>query len=142
MKKEVVIAIFFGIVLGLSVALVTVSKIRQEGGKNIKMPATTSVSKKVTRSASSTQTFEIQEPNDKIITSKNTILIKGKTEKSSLIVVQSPTRDLALQNKNDDFSFSFPLSLGENVISITSYPKNTSSRSQSKTLTVYYFNEQ
>ena len=139
MKKETGVAIFFGVILGLVVAVVMVLRLRGFVGQRI-LPGENQVTPTVAAS-NSIQPLEISSPTPNIITSNNIISIKGKVVVGSLIVIQSPIRDMTFVNKNQDFSTDFPLSLGENVISITAYPKNSQTNPQSKTLRVYYLDQ-
>ncbi len=140
MKKEIIIAIVFGVLLGLVVAVLMVLRVRQSGEQN-KIPTENQVTPKVMTKNSQLQPLEITSPAANSITDKDTITIKGKALKDSLIVVESPIKDLAVKNSKEDFSISFPLSLGENIISITSYPKDAKLNLQSNTLRVYYLTE-
>ncbi len=140
MRKEIIIAIVFGVLLGLIVAVVMVVRVRQFGGQN-QIGAGNQVTPKVTAKNSQLQPLEITSPAQDNITDKKTITIKGKALKQSLIVVESPIKDLALKNEKEDFSISFPLSLGENIISVTAYPKDPKLNSQTSTLRVYYLTE-
>lgn len=140
MKKEIIVAIVFGVLLGLIVAVIMVVRVRQFGGEN-RLPGQNQVTPKVTAKNSQLQPLEITAPANDTITDTNKITIKGKALKNSLIVVESPINDLIFKNDKEDFSFSFPLSLGENVISITAYPKDTKLNSQTNTLRVYYLTE-
>ncbi len=140
MRREIIIAIVFGVLLGLIVAVVMVVRVRQFGGQN-QIGAGNQVTPKVTAKNSQLQPLEIISPAQDNITDKKTITIKGKALKQSLIVVESPIKDLALKNEKEDFSISFPLSLGENIISVTAYPKDPKLNSQTSTLRVYYLTE-
>lgn len=143
MKKEIGIAIFFGVLLGLIVAIVMVSQVRKLGGQKAGTIQTkTSGSQPAKNNISALSVIEIKEPKEKDIVSKNSITIKGTTQKGSLIVMQSPARDVAFRTESEVFSTDFPLALGENVIAITAYPKDQKSRPQEKILTVYYLDEQ
>ena len=141
MKKEVGIAVFFGVLLGLIVAAFMISRVRTLETQKIKLPTESQISPSVTNLNSQIQTLEITEPSDQTSVSKNSITVKGKTVKDSLIVVQTPTRDLLFKNKNENFSVEIPLALGANVLTIASYPKGGTQRSQEKTLTVFYLDE-
>lgn len=140
MKKEIIIAIVFGVLLGLAVAVLMVLRVRQSGEQN-KISTENQVTPKVVAKNSQLQPLEITSPSADSITDQDTITIKGKALKDSLIVVESPIKDLAVKNSKEDFSISFPLSLGENIISITAYPKSTKLNSQTNTLKVYYLTE-
>lgn len=141
MKKEIGIAIACGVVLGLIVAAIMISRVRQLETQKVKLPTETQISPAIKNLNSQLQTLEISEPKDQAVVSKNTVKVKGKTVKNSLIVIQTPIKDVLVNNKGETFSIDVPLVLGENVITIASYPKGTQQRSQEKTLRVYYLNE-
>src|SRR3989304_9895283 len=105
MKKEIIVAIVFGVLLGLIVAVVMVVRVRQFGGEN-KLPGQNQVNPKVTAKNSQLQPLEITTPANDTITDTNKITIKGKALKNSLIVVESPINDLTFKNDKEDFSFS------------------------------------
>lgn len=142
MKKEVGIAVFFGVLLGLVVAAFMISRVRNLETQKIKLPSESLISPSVKNLNSQIQTLEISEPGDQIAVGKNSVTLKGKTVKDSLIVVQTPGKDLLFKNKNENFSIDVPLLLGANVITIASYPKGGTQRSQEKTLTVFFLDEQ
>ncbi len=141
MKKEIGIAIFCGVLLGLVVAAFMISRVRLLEQK-VKQPSDAQISPAVKNLNSQIQTLEVSEPKDQIIVSNNSVTIKGKTIKGSLVVIQTPIKDILLSNKEESFSADVPLALGENIITIASYPKGTQQRPQEKTLKVYYLNEQ
>jgi hypothetical protein len=137
MKKETLIAIILGAFLGITIALITTLTTKKQIMKQKKI-----IAPKITPSLPplqpEIQTLEIIQPPNDYITNKDIILIKGKAGKKSLIVAQSPTSEKVIQTKEKDFSLEFPLSLGENLIKITSYgDKNI----DEKTLKVYYLKE-
>jgi hypothetical protein len=141
MKKEVGIAIVCGVILGLIVAAIMISKIRQLENPKVKLPSEAQISPAIKNLNSQIKTLEIAQPGDQAIIAQNSVQIKGKAVKGSLIVVQSPIKDILLTNKDESFSITVPLALGENIITIASYPKGTQQRSQEKTLRVYYLDE-
>ena len=139
MKKETLMAIFLGIVFGLFFAFFIVKNLSQNQAEKVKnlvsekkevsiSPIKTSVSKVLT----------VNKPRNSIIVHQDQITIEGEADKNSLIVVQSPIKDMVFQNKNEKFKFDFPLALGENIIKIVAYPKNHNLRNQEKTLFIYY----
>ena len=142
MKKEAIIAIVFGIVLGSILAIFLIAKNKErllEKSKTI-----TPLEKGQTSQAKNggVQQLEISEPGDKSIVYKNTVTIKGSFTKSSLIIIQSPIKDTVLKNDKEQFSIDFPLALGENVIRIGAYPQDKQLRSQEKEMRIYYFSTQ
>jgi hypothetical protein len=139
MKKETIIAIFFGILLGVTGALLIVAKSRQittSRGKSLNSAITPSPIK-----TKKTQSLEITSPKNKSFALTNNIVIKGKASRGSLIVVQSPIKELASKNEKENFSLEFPLALGENVISISVYPQDSHLSPQEKILKIYYLDE-
>jgi len=142
MKKETVVAIFLGIILGVIVALVIITQSRQQEISKAK-PITPggNITPTVAIVNSEQQSLEISAPQDKSIVSTDSVTIKGRAYKDALIIIQSPVKDLALKNQKTEFSTDFPLALGENVIKIVVYPKDPSIRSQEKELRVYYLDE-
>ncbi len=142
MKKEAIIAIVFGIVLGSILAIFLIAKNKErllEKSKTI-----TPLEKEQASQAKNggVQQLEISEPGDKNIVYKNSITIKGSFTKDSLIIVQSPIKDVVIKNDKEQFSTDFPLALGENVIRIGAYSQDKKLRSQEKEMRIYYFSEQ
>lgn len=141
MKKETIAAISFGILLGVVGAFVMISKAKQIGSGK------TSINNSKTNTASSAakleiKSLEVKSPTNQSRSNKNSTTIKGKTNKNSLILIQSPIKELAFKNVKEDFSTSFPLALGENIITVTVYPKDPQIPPQQKVLKVYYLDEQ
>ena len=89
-----------------------------------------------------TQVFKITEPQDRQIFNTKSITIKGVGEKDGTIVVQSPIKDIVYKTDKENFAIDMPLALGENVIDITFYSKNSKGTGQQKELRIYYLDEQ
>ncbi len=142
MKKETVIAIGLGILLGIGVALFLVARSKQEEINKTK-PITThsNITPTVAITNVQIQGLEVDQPEDGSIVTKDTVTIKGKASKNSLIVIQTPIKDITLQVDKEQFSSELSLALGENVIRITVYPKDQSLRTQEKELRIYYLDE-
>ncbi len=142
MKKEALVAIFFGILLGLTVAGVMVWRIRDvdTSGKRIQSVSPSPVIHKENKVVENS--LEISQPTTGFITNKESVIIKGKAQKGSLIVAQSPLSDKTITSQSDTFQITFPLALGENIILVAAYPKDKTLRPQQKTITVYYLDEQ
>jgi len=142
MKKEGLMAIIFGIVLGIVVAFLMILGSRQQ---TLNKSKTIVPNQKITPTVVATimqfQNLEVTYPEDRSVFSEKTIKIKGKANKNSLIVIQSPIKDLIIKNDKEDFETDFTLAPGENVINIVSYPKDSNFRAQEKELRVYYFEE-
>lgn len=142
MKKESVIAILFGILLGAVVAFIIIAKNKQAQQEKAKTLTPQITTTPAPIDFSNSQRLEITSPHDKAIVDKNTVTITGKVVKNSLIIIQSPIKEIAFNNEKEEFSKDFPLSLGENVIKISAYPKDTKLRSQERDLKVYFIDEQ
>ena len=139
MKKESLIAIILGLFFGFVFAVfivIILSQNKLEKRKILvseKNVATLSPAKKIDFTP-----LTIDKPNNNIIVNKDQISIEGSVDKDSLIIIQSPIKDLVLQNKEKKFTVDFPLALGENVIKIVVYPKHSNIKTQEKTLFIYY----
>lgn len=137
MKKETTAAIVLGFFLGGIVALSFILSTKEKEVKTKKViPPKLTPTIKIT--PQKINLLEITKPSPNFITDKNRITLKGKTEKNSLIIIQSPTSEKAIKTKANNFSVEFPLSLGENLIKVTSYHKNNS---EQKTIKVYYLKQ-
>ena len=87
-----------------------------------------------------TQPISINEPADGMIVNTPAVKVKGKTEANSFIVIQTQTKDSTYSSKTEAFEYEVPLTLGENVIHISAYPKGATGKVQEKELHVYYLN--
>lgn len=143
MKKETIAAVIFGIVFGTMVALVFIFQGRQS---QLEKNKTISSSLKLTPIISTlrvnSQPFIIEKPQDKMITDTSSVTIEGRAPKDSLIIIQSPIKEIVLKNEKEQFKVLFPLAYGENVINATLYPNDTQLRVQEKQLRVYYLDNQ
>ena len=142
MKKETTLAIILGIVFGGLMGFFLILKNKDIQVDNNKAIAPTGgLTKTAVKNTINFLPLEITEPNDGYIFDKNTITIKGKVSKNSLIVIQSPIKDLVYKNDKESFQVDFPLALGENVIKIVVYPPDKNFKTQEKTLRIYYLTE-
>ena len=143
MKKETIIAISLGVCLGLIVAVFVTLKTRKTETQKVtpisnQLHVTPTVTAKNLQSAS----FEITDPQPEAIVTKNSVVIKGKAPKDSLIVIQSPIQTLTFTNDTETFEKNFSLALGENVILATAYPKSQPGAGIERELKVYYLDEE
>jgi hypothetical protein len=136
MKKETFIALALGIGLGIGIAifLIFTAKEKAISQKKVIVPPVPTLTAFIPKE----QSLVISAPTDATVTSKNSVVIQGKAEKNSLIVVESPTSEKVVKTANGTFTFNFPLSLGENVIRVTAYEGNIT---DDRTLKVYYFDQ-
>jgi len=139
MKKESVVAIVFGILLGLMVAFFVIFQSKQQQLSKTKLinNQTKGPTSKV-QIAVATPFLEVSFPSDRLVLDTDSIIIKGKANENSLIVIQSPIKELVFKNESTDFGKDFPLALGENVIELTNYPEDKNISSVHKQLRVYY----
>jgi len=143
MKKEAVFAIFLGMSFGAILGFFLILKNKEiEINKNKAIAPSKTVSKNLNQKEINFQILEVSEPNDSSITDKNSVTIKGKVTKNSLIVIQSPIKDLVYKNEKEEFQLEFPLALGENVIKIVAYPSDKQFDLQEKEIKVYYLKEE
>jgi len=88
------------------------------------------------------QNLEISSPQDGIVVDNGSVKITGKMEINSLIIIQTPIKDISFKTKKADFSFDLSLALGENVIKIVAYPSDKNQNPQEKDLKIYYLDSQ
>ena len=142
MKKETIIAITLGIVLGGAVAVGMVfATQKKQSTKVIPVIQNTQITPVTTKKVSSIAQFELSEPADQSITDQKKITIKGKAAKESLIVIQSAAGSIIIKNDKEEFSTDFTLALGENKISVNVYPKEGNGSLQERDLTVFLLEE-
>ena len=140
MKKETLLAIFLGIIFGIFFSFIIVSNIYQT---QLEEKNNSSLIQKKEPSISPVKisllkSLTIKKPKDFLIVNSEKITIEGEVEKNSLIIIQSPIKDLIFQNTDEKFKIDFPLVLGENPIKIVAYPKNKNLKTQERKLLIYY----
>jgi len=141
MKRETIIAIIFGIVLGGVLAVIIITKNKQNQiNKNKSVTPMSKVTPAVARKENS-QNLEITEPQNGAIVYENEITIRGKADQGATIFIQSAFKDQVYKNDKPDFEIKFPLAFGENTIKLTIYPKDDQLKIQEKELKVYYLEE-
>lgn len=148
MRKETIIIIAIGIIMGMIVAflLITTTKEKKSEKKKIIQTKITPVVNKILKTEKK-QPFIIAEPQNDFVTTDNSIILKGKAEKNSLIIAQSAYAEKAVKNNIvPDFSLNFPLTLGENIINIIAYHDNQALRIgeqvEKKILYIYYLEKE
>ncbi len=142
MKKETIFAIILGVAAGVGVAFFMVLKARESQIQKAKPISTINLTPSVAIQNTQITNLEVSEPETGFITSSKAVTIKGKATKNSLLVVQSPIKNIVQELKADNFTInSFPLAQGENVIHLTVYPKNPQFASQEKEIRVYLIEE-
>ena len=146
MKKETSIAIIFGLILGGIVAFFIIFQNRNQQMQQSKaIGVVTTITPTILPQKTNNDTnmtVTVDEPTDNHIVTKNSVTIKGKAPKNSLVVIESPIKDLSFTTTTDSYSTSFPLALGENAISVSAYVKTQKQRIMQKLIKVYYLNEE
>jgi len=123
MKRETIIAISFGILLGAVAGGVVLFKTNANDQAKV-IPVATDGKKVVTQAPDSGSTraqLVISEPVGNTVASSKTIKIVGRAPVGSLIIAQSPTAEKVLKNEKNEFSMELPLAVGENVINVSMY---------------------
>lgn len=126
-----------GIVFGLLFSFIVIVNTQKNQSVSQKAPAQKS-RPVTTQQQTVSQPIQITEPKDGAIVDTASVTIKGKTDKNSFVVIQTPTKDSSFTTKTDAFEYSIPLSLGENVVHISVYPKGANGKVQEKELRIYY----
>lgn len=143
MKKETIIAVSFGIVLGLIVAVVMIfTTQKKQEAKVIPVVQNNNITPVAEKQTEATPQLQISEPKNESITDQDTITIKGKTVAGSLIVVQSALGYEIIENEKSDFTIDFDLALGENKITVSVYPKDGNGAVQEQELLIYSLKEE
>jgi hypothetical protein len=137
MKKETIIAVIFGVTSGALIALFFIFTVRDKVTKSKKVIAP-KIIPTINIIAPKMQAFEIIQPINGYLSDTNLVTINGKSENGSLIIIQSPIAEKIIKLEGNNFSLDFPLSLGENVITITIYQEKNI---EEKTLKIYYLKE-
>lgn len=143
MKKETIIAIFLGLLFGgvMAVFISFKSKEMELSTNKVIVPPKENLTSP-NLSGIKTQSLELSEPADNSIVETNSVEFKGKAAKDSLIVIQSPIKDLVIKNSQEKFNLEIPLALGENSIKIVVYPKDKQLRPQEKFIKIYYIDSE
>ncbi len=142
MKRETIIAIVFGILLGAGAGLFVLFKTNSTDEAKV-IPIESDDKKVVTQpvTASTSQAqLVISSPEHGTVVKENTVTISGKAPMNGLVIFQSPVAEEIVKNEKGDFSVEMPLALGENVIQISVY--SGSSTPQEQTLRVYYLKDE
>ncbi len=143
MKKETLIAIFLGVLLGLGVAVgISVNTRKKEIQKIKPIESSLPITPTVIVGQSQSDTLEISSPQSGEVVNQKSVKISGKAPKDGLIVVQSPVSVTVRKSEGTNFSVEYPLAPGENVVLVSFYPKGQSGTPIEKELKIYYLVEQ
>lgn len=143
MKKETLIAVFFGVIFGGIVAVFLLAKNKEFRQTNTKtIGPTEKVSKVAKNVVINIKTLEVSAPLDGSVYDAKTVDIKGRADKEALIIIQSGTKEVIFKNDKEQFAKSFPLALGENLIKVTAYAKDSKVRPQEREIRVYNLDDE
>jgi hypothetical protein len=138
MKKETVFAILLGIGAGVLIALWVIRGTQLNSSSGSQLAIDGKVTPTISISTSVVEPLLISGPDDGSLASSDTIEIKGKAKKGSLLVVQSPVQEVAQKQDADEFTIKIKLMEGANSILITSYDQKNI---ETRPLTIYYVDE-
>ena len=141
MKKETIYAVSLGVLLGLIVAVIMVLILRPSGKQKV-LSTNVKTTPKLNQMKKSYRSLEIIQPVDRQMSTSKNIIIKGKAEPKSMIIIESPFGEKIIKNSKQEFQTEFPLALGENLISIRAYINKNQTVPQMKTLQIYYIEEE
>ncbi len=148
MKKDTIIAIFIGFIIGLVAALTLVNfphLLRKEIGISFQLPSFFSPStgkQTVTdkkKSDKSENAFKITSPPDQSIQENSKITIKGTVPKNSTLIISTTTQDNIIDATDGSFTHDITLTEGANNFNITSLVDN--GITETKRLTLFYTSE-
>jgi len=143
MKKDVVVAVLVGFILGagVAVAFVNLPKLMKKGAQLTQDVPKSKITPTISTTITPSTTLEVTEPTDESIASKSSVNIIGKTRANNTLVAVSDL-DGVIKTASEDGSFSLPFKLteGGNKIYIASYDKN--GVAETKILTVFYTTEE
>lgn len=140
MKKESLIAVFLGIAAGIGIALWVVKGARQSNDNSKKVVDESQITPSITVSNFVTEPLLISSPEDGSVVESDTVTIKGRAPKGSLLIIQSSSDEVIVEHEEENFSEELALTAGANEIVITSYTKNTVP--EIKSMIVYYPGEE
>lgn len=137
MKREPIIAIVFGVLLGAVVGAAVLFRSAKPDDTTVIPVEIEQVSTSSAKTAETKQKMlAIETPHASAFLETDSVSISGTAEKDALIVVQSQTAERVVQNTAEKFSLDFPLVPGENNILVSAYAG--SSTPQEVSLRVYY----
>lgn len=143
MKKEVLLAISIGFILGLVITfgIWTANKSLVGLKKNTPAPTPTVIATDTTplptTPPTTSSTLTITSPDDEAFSSKNTITISGKTTAgATVVIIYEGNDDVVLADANGNFSDDIDLITGFNTINVSAFD-NTGNKATAN-LTVTY----
>lgn len=143
MKKEVLLAITIGFVLGLIITfgIWTANKSLATIKKNTPKPTPTlaagTTPMPTTTTAPTNTSLSINTPDDEAFSSKNTITVSGKaTPGATVVVLYEGDDDVVLADASGNFTDDITLITGFNTINVSAFDKTGTKSNQ--TLIVTY----
>jgi hypothetical protein len=136
MRKEVIVAIIIGFVLGLIITfgIYTANKALKQQKPSSELPTNGAP---VSPSSLPMITLEITEPEENLVVSKSKITLSGKTEaKATVAILAEDNENLVLADDEGVFSSEVELTSGSNEIKVIALSK--SGEKQEKVLTIVY----
>lgn len=140
MKKDVLVAVGVGFILGTVVALAATNL--PQIIKSVKVPdvkQTPSPTPEITSAAQNPQ-FSIDSPKDESIIETKTIDVSGQTKGDQIILVETENDQKVIESETDgNFTTKLNLTEGVNTIYFTVYDKE--GLATTKSINVYYTTE-
>jgi len=124
MKKEIIIAVVIGFILGLIITfgVYTANKALKE--QKEPTPSLPPVEQEATPQPSPTTILEISEPENNIVTRADEITVSGRTNsKTPVAVIAEEFQGFAYSDNEGVFSIDVPLVSGANEIRVVAVPK-------------------
>ncbi len=138
MRKETGIAIFLGILAGVSIGAIVLWQTKQAQQSSSQILQGT-VTPKISNAGQEITPLLITTPESESVVSAETITLKGSAPNDSLLVIQSETGEFVEKSTSGSFQTDVTLIEGQNTLRLTSYAGKTI---DSRTVTVYYVPEQ
>ncbi len=139
MKKEQILAIVIGAVVGLVLALFIVSRRGEKVENNL--PQKKEVKELPTSTQAPVRSIKVSSPVDKQVVKDNTLTLKAEVPKESLVVIVGPGFQKALFSENGKIEETIELVIGENRIKIYAYPTSPGVVNLEKEVVVYYLGD-
>ena len=137
MRKEVIIAICVGFVIGLIITfgIYTANRALKQKSQPIAELPKTEIP--VPSTAAPGLILEISEPENNLVVKKNKITVSGKTDpKITIAILAEEYEDILLSDEEGVFSSEVPLTGGANEIKVVAMNKNK--EKEEKVITIVY----
>lgn len=138
MKRDVIIALFAGILIG-SISALTIINLPSflKSGSKSPEPNITQMPPSITQNINIQTDLEISQPPDGSISETKNIDLMGKTSSGSMVLIDTD-KDSATLLSGKDGRFRSPITLGEGVNTVYVTVYSTKGDSRTKTINVYY----